>query len=158
MSNDDVESQELFVWNNNKQKYDLVDFKKLIEIAENKEIKNIEVKSEGSIAPDDNQNSDSISNDFNEDDLSLWLTSDKKEDKKKYNLVLKLTVKSVSGLVKIHQLSYKGDLDPSNAYFRYFFENTESLDSFSDYLIEAGTHWIVEKDYNGLILTIGPKN
>ena len=75
----------------------------------------------------------------------MWLTSDKKENKKKYNIALKWTLKSVSGLLKIHQLSYEGNLNPSQAYFMYFFENTESLDSFSDYLIEAGTHWIVEK-------------
>ena len=108
--------------------------------------------------PTSESNNSKIINEIDRNKLELWLTSDKKENKKKYNIALKWTLKSVSGLLKIHQLSYEGNLNPSQAYFRYFFENTESLDSFSDYLIEAGTHWIVEKDYNGLILTIGPKN
>ena len=132
--------------------------KEIIEISQNSLENQKNRLLNSSKVPTSELNNSKIKNEIDKSKLELWLTSDKKENKKKYNIALKWTLKSVSGLLKIHQLSYKGNLNPSQAYFRYFFENTESLDSFSDYLMEAGTHQIIEKDYNGLILTIGPKN
>jgi hypothetical protein len=153
ISSDDIETQKLYVWNYKLNKYDLVNFDNLIEIAKNKES---EISEINDVETPNNVNQKSNNDNFNEDDLSLWLTSDKKENKEKYNFVLKLTAKSVSGLIKIHQLSYNGDLDPSNAYYRYFFDNQNSFDEYTSYLSSVKTHEILKKDTKNLTLLFRP--
>lgn len=165
LSSDKVEVQELYVWDNPLNKYVLVDFEKLIEIAERKdtiinpddyELKSISDKNENikfeqpnPNNPNDNNPNNQNDNSFNEDEYELKYTSDKNENKKKYkknNFLLKYT----PGLNKIHGLVNKND--KKGIYTKYFFDDTKSLEDYSIHLSNSDELTIVKKDLSELTI------
>lgn len=148
LSSDKVEVQELYVWDNPLNKYVLVDFEKLIEIAEEK----------GKIInPDDYElKSTSDKNENIKFDWSVhevWYTSDRNGDGE-YVSEMESWVKNDEFITKVEQLGYKYDYSDKNTYYRVFLKD---LLRFKYYKLNEGDK-LITKDENELFIIFSRKN
>jgi hypothetical protein len=120
-SSDYVESKELYVWNSKSNKYDLVDFKKLIELADNNETKVSEL------------NSDDL---FDDSDYSVIYTSDKNGRAQYNNVLYNQLSESVPKLEQLRKKGVNGRFDYDD-YYRIYFNDLNILLNYD----ENTTQW-----------------
>ncbi|WP_127142128.1 hypothetical protein [Flagellimonas marinaquae] len=142
ISSEKTEVQQLYVWNYSLKKYDLVDFESLIDIAENKEIKNVDIEGKEL---------------FDDSDYRVVYTSDK-DGEGDYIEVLENNILQFRNqnmfLWKIEQLIFKNDYQHVNLYYKIYFSDIESFMSYKP----NGNFKIIGKDEVGLFVIVSTPN
>lgn len=132
ISSDKSEVQEIYVWDYSSKKYVLVDFEKIIKIAEEKE-------------------TTINSNDyFDDSDYIVWFTSDKNGEGEYTNEFDGY----LENFVKMEQLGFSSDSENLNNYYRLYFEDVESLESYG----VSGNWKLIGKDKIRLFTIISQPN